>query len=34
MEADRRAHGIPLEEGNWQMLCQAAARVNVEPPQL
>jgi len=31
-EAHRRAHGIPIEEGNWELLCKAAARVNVPSP--
>jgi LDH2 family malate/lactate/ureidoglycolate dehydrogenase len=33
-EAERRAHGIPLEEGNWDMLCKAAARVSVAVPRI
>jgi len=31
-EAERRDKGIPLAEGNWETLCQAAARVKVEAP--
>ena len=31
-EAERLKHGIPLAEGNWENLCQAAARVNVAAP--
>jgi LDH2 family malate/lactate/ureidoglycolate dehydrogenase len=31
-EAQRRQHGIPLAEGNWKALCQAAARVKVPAP--
>jgi LDH2 family malate/lactate/ureidoglycolate dehydrogenase len=33
-EAERRQNGIPIAQGNWDTLCQAAARVNVEPPAL
>jgi LDH2 family malate/lactate/ureidoglycolate dehydrogenase len=33
-EAERRANGIPLAEGNWEALCKAAARVKVEAPAL
>jgi LDH2 family malate/lactate/ureidoglycolate dehydrogenase len=31
-EAERLKHGIPLAEGNWENLCQAAARVKVAAP--
>ena len=31
-EAERRQHGIPLAEGNWENLCKAAARVKVAAP--
>jgi LDH2 family malate/lactate/ureidoglycolate dehydrogenase len=31
-EAERRQHGIPLAEGNWEELCKAAARVKVAAP--
>ncbi len=31
-EAERRASGIPIAEGNWEKLCQAAARVQVPAP--
>lgn len=31
-EAERRAKGIPIAEGNWESLCKAAARVNVTAP--
>jgi LDH2 family malate/lactate/ureidoglycolate dehydrogenase len=31
-EAERRQHGIPLAEGNWEALCKAAARVKVAAP--
>jgi LDH2 family malate/lactate/ureidoglycolate dehydrogenase len=31
-EAERRQHGIPLAEGNWKALCEAAARVKVAAP--
>ena len=29
LEAERRAQGIPIEDGNWETLCQAAGRVGV-----
>jgi LDH2 family malate/lactate/ureidoglycolate dehydrogenase len=29
MEADRRQHGIPIADGNWDALSKAAARVGV-----
>ena len=32
IEAERRANGIPIPDGNWETLCQAAARVHVEAP--
>jgi LDH2 family malate/lactate/ureidoglycolate dehydrogenase len=32
-EAERRANGIPIADGNWETLCQAARRVNVEEPK-
>jgi LDH2 family malate/lactate/ureidoglycolate dehydrogenase len=28
-EAERRANGIPIEDGNWETLCKTAARVGV-----
>jgi len=28
-EAERRQHGIPIADGNWDALCKAAARVDV-----
>jgi LDH2 family malate/lactate/ureidoglycolate dehydrogenase len=28
-EAERRKHGIPIADGNWEALCRAAARVGV-----
>jgi len=31
-EADRRANGIPIEDGNWETLCKTAERVGVERP--
>jgi LDH2 family malate/lactate/ureidoglycolate dehydrogenase len=31
-EAERRQHGIPLAEGNWEALCKTAARVKVASP--
>jgi LDH2 family malate/lactate/ureidoglycolate dehydrogenase len=31
-EAERRANGIPLEQGNWDKLCEAASRVGVPIP--
>jgi LDH2 family malate/lactate/ureidoglycolate dehydrogenase len=31
-EAERREHGIPIAEGNWEGLCKAAARVKVAAP--
>jgi LDH2 family malate/lactate/ureidoglycolate dehydrogenase len=31
-EAERREKGIPIAEGNWETLRQAAARVKVEAP--
>jgi LDH2 family malate/lactate/ureidoglycolate dehydrogenase len=31
-EAERRQHGIPLAEGNWEGLSKAAARVKVAAP--
>jgi LDH2 family malate/lactate/ureidoglycolate dehydrogenase len=33
-EAERRQAGIPIAEGNWDLLCKAAARVNVPAPPL
>lgn len=32
IEAQRRASGIPIADGNWSELTKAAARVNVKPP--
>lgn len=34
IEAERRAHGIPIAEGNWEAVLKAAARVNVTLPPL
>lgn len=34
IEAERRAAGIPIADGNWSELVKAAARVNVPPPAL
>jgi LDH2 family malate/lactate/ureidoglycolate dehydrogenase len=31
-EAERRAKGIPIPDGNWETLCKAAAKVNVTAP--
>jgi LDH2 family malate/lactate/ureidoglycolate dehydrogenase len=31
-EAERRASGIPIADGNWETLCKAAARVGVAAP--
>ena len=33
-EAERREKGIPIAEGNWDLLCKAAARVSVPVPAL
>ena len=33
-EAERRANGVPIADGNWETLCQAAARVNVQAPRV
>jgi LDH2 family malate/lactate/ureidoglycolate dehydrogenase len=33
LEAERRANGIPVAEGNWEALCKAAARVGVAAPE-
>jgi LDH2 family malate/lactate/ureidoglycolate dehydrogenase len=30
-EAERRVNGLPIAEGNWEMLLKAAARVNIAP---
>jgi LDH2 family malate/lactate/ureidoglycolate dehydrogenase len=32
MEAERRRHGIPIADGNWDQLVKAAARVRVAAP--
>jgi LDH2 family malate/lactate/ureidoglycolate dehydrogenase len=32
-EAERREKGIPIAEGNWESLCKAAARVQLEAPK-
>ena len=32
MEAERLRNGIPIAEGNWDMLCETAARVKVSAP--
>ena len=29
IEAERRANGIPIADGNWEQLCKAAASVGV-----
>jgi LDH2 family malate/lactate/ureidoglycolate dehydrogenase len=34
MEAERQAHGIPIAEGNWEKLLQAAERVHVTLPAI
>src|SRR5262249_39881289 len=31
-EAERRAHGIPIEEGNWKTLCGSGEKVGVAAP--
>jgi LDH2 family malate/lactate/ureidoglycolate dehydrogenase len=31
-EAERLKRGIPIADGNWKTLCEAAQRVNVAPP--
>jgi LDH2 family malate/lactate/ureidoglycolate dehydrogenase len=31
-EADRRAHGIPVEDGNWKELCETAAALGAPTP--
>ena len=31
-EAERKANGIPIADGNWESLCKAAAKVGVEAP--
>jgi LDH2 family malate/lactate/ureidoglycolate dehydrogenase len=33
-EAERLKRGIPIADGNWKTLCEAAQRVNVAPPAL
>jgi LDH2 family malate/lactate/ureidoglycolate dehydrogenase len=30
IEAQRRAHGIPVEEGNWKELCETAEKLGVQ----
>ncbi len=32
MEAERLRNGIPIADGNWEMLLKTAARLNVAPP--
>jgi len=32
IEAERRRNGIPVAQGNWDMLCKAAASVGVTAP--
>jgi LDH2 family malate/lactate/ureidoglycolate dehydrogenase len=34
MEAERLAHGIPIAEGNWEQLVEAAGRVGVAVPAI
>jgi LDH2 family malate/lactate/ureidoglycolate dehydrogenase len=34
MEAERRANGIPLEQGTWKSLTNAASRLSVAVPEL
>jgi LDH2 family malate/lactate/ureidoglycolate dehydrogenase len=34
METERLAHGIPIADGNWQKLVEAAGRVNVTVPPI
>jgi LDH2 family malate/lactate/ureidoglycolate dehydrogenase len=31
-EAERRRHGIPVNDGNWRDMLKAAERVGVPPP--
>lgn len=31
-EAERKANGIPVEEGNWKELCETAERLGVSAP--
>ncbi|HLK62396.1 MAG TPA: Ldh family oxidoreductase [Bryobacteraceae bacterium] len=33
IEAERLEKGIPIEQGNWDLLCKTAARVGVEVPE-
>jgi LDH2 family malate/lactate/ureidoglycolate dehydrogenase len=33
-EAERRANGIPIADGNWELLVKAAGRVGVKTPGL
>ncbi len=33
-EAERRARGVPVEDGNWTELCQTAASLGVATPRL
>jgi LDH2 family malate/lactate/ureidoglycolate dehydrogenase len=33
-ETERRTSGIPIEDGSWETLCQAAARVGVQAPPI
>jgi LDH2 family malate/lactate/ureidoglycolate dehydrogenase len=33
-EADRRAHGIPVEDGNWKELCETAAALGALAPEI
>ncbi len=33
-EAERRQNGIPIADGNWELLCKAAGRVKVPVPAL
>jgi len=34
MDAERRAHGIPLGRGTWDKLAEVAARAGVTPPEV
>jgi LDH2 family malate/lactate/ureidoglycolate dehydrogenase len=34
IEAERRAHGIPVEDGNWKELCETAAGLGVTAPEV
>ena len=32
--ADRWAHGVPLDDGNWKQLTALATKLGVEPPKV